>query len=169
MQKTRIEILGLQNKAIELRTVNKLSYRQIAKELTEFSGEKITFDIVRRFFALKEHDAVEVAAKSDKLKAKLVEGEINTIQGCVDCIDELKDICKKCKDEGDYRGAIQAIDKIYPALDMLNKVLGKYQNLPAPNVNFFVNQTPNTPQIKDAAGVLCQAIREAQDAEFTEA
>ena len=169
MQKTRIEILGLQNKAIELRTVNKLSYRQISEKLSKQTGEDISYSVVQRFFSIKEHDAVEVAAKSDKLKAKLVEGEINTIQGCVDCIDELKDICKKCKDEGDYRGAIQAIDKIYPALDMLNKVLGKYQNLPAPNVNFFVNQTPNTPQIKDAAGVLCQAIREAQDAEFTEA
>jgi len=169
MQRTKIEVLNLQNKAIELRTVNKLSYQKIAEKLTKYSGQTITYDVVRRFFALKEKDAVEVAGKSDKLKAKLVEGEINTIQGCVDCIEQLKDICKKCKEEGDYRGAIQAIDKIYPALDMLNKVLGKYQNLPAPNLNFFMNSAPNTPQVKDAASVLCQAIREAQDAEFTEA
>ena len=167
MQKTQIEKLGLQNKAIELRAT--MSFREVAKGLSKHSGKNITYDMVRNFFTYRDRDAVEVAAKQDKLKAKLVEGEINTIQGCVDCIDELKDICKKCKEEGDYRGAIQAIDKIYPALDMLNKVLGKYQNLPAPNVNFFVNSAPNTPQIKDAAGVLCQAIREAQDAEFTDA
>ena len=146
-----------------------MSYREVAEGLTGHCGQTITYEMVRNFFVYRDRDAVEVAAKSDELKAKLVEGEINTIQGCVDCIEELKDICKKCKKEKDYRGAIMAIDKIYPALDMLNKVLGKYQNLPAPNLNFFMNSAPNTPQVKDAASVLCQAIREAQDAEFTDA
>lgn len=130
MQKTRIEILGLQNKAIELRTVNKLSYRQIAKELTEFSGEKITFDIVRRFFALKEHDAVEVAAKSDKLKSKIVDAEINTIQECMKCLADLQLVFDQALENGDLRAAIMATGEKWKGIDIINKVLGKYQNLP---------------------------------------
>ena len=162
----KIQVLNLSDKAVQLRAEG-LSFRQISKELTKRAKQPITYHVVQKFFSKREHDAIEVVGKSDKLKAKIVEGEINTIQGCVDCIEELKDICKKCKDEGDYRAAIMAIDKIYPALDMLNKVLGKYNNLPAPNVNFFVS-TPNTPQIKETAGKLCELIREAQDADFTE-
>lgn len=130
MQKTRIEILGLQNKAIELRTVNKLSYRQIAKELTKFSGEKISFDIVRRFFALKEHDAVEVAAKSDKLKSKIVDAEINTIQECMKCLADLQLVFDQALENGDLRAAIMATGEKWKGIDIINKVLGKYQNLP---------------------------------------
>lgn len=130
MPRTKIEMLDLQNKAIELRTVNKLSYRQIAKELTEFSGEKITFDIVRRFFALKEHDAVEVAAKSDKLKSKIVDAEINTIQECMKCLADLQRVFDQALENGDLRAAIMATGEKWKGIDIINKALGKYQNLP---------------------------------------
>lgn len=130
MQKTRIEVLNLQNKAIELRTVNKLSYRQIADELSKRSGEKITFSVVRRYFALKERDAVEVAAKSDKLKSKIVDAEINTIQECMKCLADLQLVFDQALENGDLRAAIMATGEKWKGIDIINKVLGKYQNLP---------------------------------------
>ena len=65
MQKTRIEILGLQNKATELRTVNKLSYRQIAEILSKQTGEDISYSVVQRYFSIKEHEKIEKIDKFD--------------------------------------------------------------------------------------------------------
>lgn len=144
MQKTRIEILGLQNKAIELRTVNKLSYRQISEKLSKQTGEDISYSVVQRFFSIKEHDAVEVAAKSDKLKSKIVDAEINTIQECMKCLADLQLVFDRALDDGDLRAAIMATGEKWKGIDIINKVLGKYQNLPdmvnnVTNNNVFVS------------------------------
>jgi hypothetical protein len=95
---------------------------------------------VQRFFASREKDKQIAVAKSDKLKAKVAEAEINTIDEAMACIDELKGICKDAKEERDYRTAIQAIDKIFAGLDIINKVLGKYQTAPQ---NIFSNSDVN--------------------------
>jgi len=50
------------------------------------------------------------------------------------CIRELRSICKAAKDEGDNRTAVMAVDKVYTGLDIINKVLGKYQNTQSPSV-----------------------------------
>jgi hypothetical protein len=130
MQRTKIEVLNLQNKAIELRTVNKLSYQKIAEKLTKYSGQTITYDVVRRFFALKEKDAVEVAAKSDKLTSKIVETELDTVNECMKNLQDCQKVFDKAFTDGDMRAAILAIAERWKGIDMINKVLGKYKNLP---------------------------------------
>jgi len=84
--------------------------------------------------ASREREKQIAVEKSNKLKAKVAEAEINTLTEAMACIDELKKICKASQEEGDNRTAIQAIDKIYTGLDIVNKVLGKYKvSLPESN------------------------------------
>jgi hypothetical protein len=91
---------------------------------------------VQRFFASKEQAKVQAVEKSDILKARVAEAEINTIDEAMACVDELKDICSLAKEEGDLKTAVQAIDKIFTGLDIVNKVLGKYQTSPQNVFNF---------------------------------
>lgn len=117
---------NLESRAVELRGQEK-SHAQIAKVLSEESKNTITTSSVQRFFASRDQAKVQAVEKSDKLKAQVAEAEINTVQGCLRCIDDLQGICQEAREAGDLRAAILAIDKIYIGLDMLNKILGKYQ------------------------------------------
>lgn len=146
----KITKFNLESRAIELRGLlgNGKSHAEIARILSEESNHKITTSSVQRFFASREQAVVQAAEKSDKLKAKVAEAEINTIDEAMACVDELKDICDKAKEAGDYRTAIQAIDKIFAGLDIVNKVLGKYQTDPLVQVNNY-HQEVNIAAVRD--------------------
>ncbi|WP_406660901.1 hypothetical protein V7O66_13840 [Methanolobus sp. ZRKC3] len=131
----KITKYALESRAVELRSKDK-SHAEIAQTLSSESKQDIATSSVQRFFASHEKAKVQAVEKSDKLKAKVAEAEINTIDEAMACIDELKDICKKAKKEGDYRTAVQAIEKVYTGLDIINKVLGKYQTTPQVQFNF---------------------------------
>lgn len=129
----KITKFNLESRAISLQEKNK-PYEEIADVLSNESGEVITKSSVQRFFASREREKQIAVEKSNKLKAKVAEAEINTLTEAMACIDELKKICKASQEEGDNRTAIQAIDKIYTGLDIVNKVLGKYKvSLPESN------------------------------------
>ena len=116
----------LQSRVSQLKAEGK-SYREIATIITKESGHNVSNTSVQRYFEATDRAKVEVVEKSDRLKAKLVEAEFNTVSGCVTCIEDLQKICAAAKESGDLRTAILAIDSIYKGLDMLNKILGKYQ------------------------------------------
>ncbi|WP_094226937.1 hypothetical protein [Methanolobus psychrotolerans] len=133
MATNKIIKFNLETRAVDLQEKKK-PYAEIAELLSSESGEDITQSSVQRFFASREKEKQIAVAKSDKLKARVAEAEINTIDEAMACIGELKDICSQAKEEGDFRTAIQAIDKIYTGLDIVNKVLGKYKvSLPESN------------------------------------
>lgn len=125
MSKNKVVQFGLESRAIALKSQDK-TFREIASTLTEESKQNISYSSVKRYFDFCETAAIQAVEKSDQLKAKVAEAEINTINECLNCITELKDICGVAKKAGNTKDAIQAIDKIYTGLDMLNKVLGKY-------------------------------------------
>ena len=125
----KIQVLNLSDKAVQLRAEG-LSFRQISKELTKRAKQPITYHVVQKFFSKREHDAIEVVGKSDKLKTKIVEAEINTIQECMKCLSDLQDVFDRAMEEGDLRAAILATGEKWKGIDIINKVLGKYQNLP---------------------------------------
>lgn len=135
MTKNKVVSLSLESRAITLRS-NSKTYREIAEVLSEESKQQISHSAVKRYFDSREQAKIQAVEKSDKLQAKVAEAEINTITEAMACIDELKKICKSAQDEGDNRTAIQAIDKIYTGLDIINKVLGKYQSAPQVQFNF---------------------------------
>lgn len=134
----KIQVLNLSDKAVQLRAEG-LSFRQISKELTKRAKQPITYHVVQKFFSKREHDAIEVVGKSDKLKTKIVEAEINTIQECMKCLADLQEVFDRAMDEGDLRAAIMATGEKWKGIDIINKVLGKYQNLPE-----MVSVTNNT-------------------------
>lgn len=147
----KITKLCLESRAIELRGPlgNETSHAEIAKILSEESKEVITQSSVQRFFASREQAKAQAVEKSDKLQAKVAEAEINTLTEAMACVDELKKICKAAQKEGDNRTAIQAIDKIYTGLDIINKVLGKYQTTPLIQVNNQQNNVVNIATLKE--------------------
>ena len=134
----KIQVLNLSDKAIKLRAEG-LSFRQISTELTKRAKQPITYHVVQKFFSKREHDAIEVVGKSDKLKTKIVEAEINTIEECMKCLADLQEVFDRAMDEGDLRAAILATGEKWKGIDIINKVLGKYQNLPE-----MVSVTNNT-------------------------
>ena len=134
----KIQVLNLSDKAVQLRAEG-LSFRQISTELTKRAKQPITYHVVQKFFSKREHDAIEVVGKSDKLKTKIVEAEINTIQECMKCLADLQEVFDRAMDEGDLRAAILATGEKWKGIDIINKVLGKYQNLPE-----MVSVTNNT-------------------------
>lgn len=135
MKINKLVKLGKESRAVDLRGQDR-SHSEIANILSEETGEKISTSSVQRFFASREQAKIQAVEKSDKLKAKVAEAEINTIDEAMACIDDLKDICDTAKGEGDLKTAILAIDKIYAGLDIINKVLGKYQTSPQVQFNF---------------------------------
>jgi hypothetical protein len=134
----KIQVLNLSDKAVQLRAEG-LSFRQISTELTKRARQPITYHVVQKFFSKREHDAIEVVGKSDKLKTKIVEAEINTIEECMKCLADLQDVFDRAMEEGDLRAAILATGEKWKGIDIINKVLGKYQNLPE-----MVSVTNNT-------------------------
>ena len=134
----KTQVLNLSDKAVQLRAEG-LSFRQISTELTKRAKQPITYHVVQKFFSKREHDAIEVVGKSDKLKTKIVEAEINTIQECMKCLADLQEVFDRAMDEGDLRAAILATGEKWKGIDIINKVLGKYQNLPE-----MVSVTNNT-------------------------
>lgn len=126
MARNKIVSLDLESRAIELKSQGR-TFRDIASVLSEESKHEISHSSVKRFFDANDRAMVRVVEKTDKLKARVAEAEINTIDEVMECIDELKKICKAAQKDGDNRTAVLAVDKIFTGLDIVNKVLGKYK------------------------------------------
>lgn len=135
---TKIETLNLQSMAIDLKAKGMTDIK-IGQALTKKAGTPISKDIVYNFFKGRAKAKAQVVEKKDKLTSKLVEAEINTIEECMKCIKDLQDVFDKAMDDGDLRAAILATGEKWKGIDIINKVLGKYQNLPNP-----INITKNT-------------------------
>lgn len=135
MAVNKLNKYGLESKAVALKKDGK-SFTEIASELSLVSNKQISVSSVQRFFASRESDKLEAVQKSDKLKVKLVEAEINTLQEALECIEELKAICREAKLTGDLKTAILAVESIYKGLDMINKLLNKYQTTTNNQFNF---------------------------------
>jgi acetaldehyde dehydrogenase (acetylating) len=132
----KIVKFDLDERAVHLRGEKQLSFNEIATTLSDESGEKISKASVQRFFEARDRDRQKAVAMSSKLQAKVTEAEINTLTDIIECHDDLKFICKEAMKSGDYKTAIQAIDKRLSSIDLMNKALGKYQTTPQ---NVFAN------------------------------
>lgn len=111
---------------------------EIARTLSVESEQKITKSAVFRYFEAKDREAVQVIEKQDKLKARVVEVEISTIEKRLDIIDKFLVIADEAKGNMDYRSAIQALRGATEAQDSLDTRIGKLKsNESGPNVNIF--------------------------------
>jgi AcrR family transcriptional regulator len=116
--------LDLETRAKELRWANK-SIEDIASILSEESGEQVTKSATYRYFESNDRIAAQVIERNDKLKIKIVETEINTINKRLEIIDALLKISESAQESEDLRAAILALRAATEAQDSLDNRLGK--------------------------------------------
>lgn len=125
MTTNRIVELSLETRAKALKEEKK-SLRQIAAILTEGVKQPITLSAVHRYFAAQDRANARLIEKNTKLKEKVIELELDTVEARKELIIEIRDLAKQAKESGDIKTAITGLDKAVAALDSLDKRLGKF-------------------------------------------
>jgi len=127
---------SLESRAKDLRAGGK-SFPDIAKVLSEENKITITKDSVQRYFLSNEKVVAQVIERSDKLKIKVCEAEINTITKRVEIIDKFLEIAEQALSEGDFRAAVMALRGATEAQDSLDERLGKLKAPTNTNINIL--------------------------------
>jgi hypothetical protein len=113
--------------------------RDIADKLTIESHQPISQAGVHRYLTSLVKDKQAVIDRSDKLKVKIIEAELDTVQARHEIIDELRKLATQAKDANDISLAIAGLHRAILALDSLDKRLGRFMSGGGVQVN--VNQT----------------------------
>jgi len=124
MRVNNIIKFNIETRAKELRWDSK-SMDEIASILSEESGQQITKSTVFRYFESNDKIAAQLIEKNDKLKVKVIETEINTIEKRLVIIDSLLKIAEQAQECGDLRAAVLALRAATEAQDSLDNRLGK--------------------------------------------
>lgn len=125
MKINKIIELNLETRIKELRERNTIE-EEIASILSKESNTTITRSCVHRYLAGQVRENRELIEKSNRLKEKVIELELDTVQARHELIKELRELAKQAKDEGDLRTAISGLEKAISGLDSLDKRLGKF-------------------------------------------
>jgi IS30 family transposase len=110
---------------------------EISKILSAESKTKISVSTVYRYFEANEKAMIQAIEKSDKLKAKVADAEINTITKRVEIIDEFLTIAEQALSCGDFRAAVMALRGATEAQDSLDERLGKLKGSQPTNINIL--------------------------------
>ena len=110
---------------------------EISKILSAESKTKISVSTVYRYFEANEKAMIQAIEKSDKLKAKVADAEINTITKRVEIIDEFLTIAEQALSCGDFRAAVMALRGATEAQDSLDERLGKLKGPQPTNINIL--------------------------------
>jgi len=110
---------------------------EISKILSAESKTKISVSTVYRYFEANEKAMIQAIEKSNKLKAKVADAEINTITKRVEIIDEFLTIAEQALSCGDFRAAVMALRGATEAQDSLDERLGKLKGSQPTNINIL--------------------------------
>jgi AcrR family transcriptional regulator len=135
MRINNIKKYDLETRAKTLKGEGK-TLEEISQILTEEAKTTISTSTVYRYFESNEKAIVQAIEKSDKLKEKLADAEINTITKRVEIIDYFLEITEEAQACGDFKAAIMALRGATEAQDSLDERLGKLKG-PATNVNIL--------------------------------
>lgn len=136
MKPNTIVKFNLETRAKQLRLDGK-SFDDISKILSEELEQTITKSTVFRYFQANDKAAAQVIEKNEKLKAKVVEAEIDTISKRLEIIDKFLEIAEQARRCGDFRAAVMALRGATEAQDSLDERLGKLKGPAGTNVNVF--------------------------------
>jgi predicted transcriptional regulator len=157
MNQNIISKLNLEPRIADLKREN-LSERDIAKTLTKESNQPITRSAVHRYLSANVRLCQEVVEVNNKIKVKVAEAELDTIEARRELIDKIRDLGEKAEEFGDIKTALYALDKAINALDSLDKRLGKFTDKPDIQVNLQFNAEFN--ELKAViVGELCPACK----------
>jgi len=137
---------------------------EISQILTKESKTPISLSSVFRYFDSNENALVQAIEKSDKLRAKVADAEINTITKRVEIIDQFLEISDQAISRGDFRAAVMALRGATDAQDSLDERLGR---LKAPtntnNIN-ILNIQEQTAHARERfnAAILCVSNSSAE-------
>jgi hypothetical protein len=115
---------NLEPRAIDLKGDGK-TFDEIATILSEESKNKITLSSVFRFFESNDKAVAQSISKNDKLKAKVADAEISTINGRITVIEKLISVFETCESIHDIQVISREIKEHYDSLD---KCRGKWIN-----------------------------------------
>jgi hypothetical protein len=110
---------------------------EISLILTEEAKTPISVSTVYRYFTSNEKAIAQVIEKSDKLKVKIADAEINTITKRVEIIDLFLEISEQAISCGDFRAAVMALRGATEAQDSLDERLGKLKAPTNTNINIL--------------------------------
>jgi intein-encoded DNA endonuclease-like protein len=113
--------LDLETRAKELKGLGK-SFEDISKILSSESKQNVSKSSIFRYFNGNERAAAQAIEKSDKLKVKIAEAEISTIEQRLRVIKGLLDISESAEFDNIRVNAFKAANE---ALDSLDTRLGK--------------------------------------------
>jgi len=159
--------LNLETRTKDLRAEGK-SQEEIGDILSKETGQQITKHVISRYFLADDRAKAQVIEKSNKLKAKVADAEINTITKRVEIIDKFLEIAEQAQLEGDFKAAILALRGATEAQDSLDERLGKLK--PVSNTN-NINILNFQEAVTSARDVLTSRInvlatRIGEDADF---
>ena len=158
MKINNIVKLNLETRAKDLRAGGR-SFAAIAKVLSHENKITITKDSVQRYFLADTDAKAQVIERSDKLKKKMVDAEINTINQRMEVILSLIEIGAEARLEGDRRGAVLALRAATDALHKLDERLGILN--PANTLIQINNNSPKLEHMTDAE--LIEIIQREQE------
>jgi len=147
MKINNIVKLNLETRVKDLRAGGR-SFAAIAKVLSQENKITITKDSVQRYFLTDTDAKAQVIERSDKLKKKMVDAEINTINQRMEVILSLIEIGAEARLEGDRRGAVLALRAATDALHKLDERLGILN--PANTLIQINNNSPKLEHMTDA-------------------
>ena len=114
----------LETQAVTLKGAGN-TLEEISQILTKEAKTPISLSTVYRYFDSNEKALVQAIEKSDKLRAKVADAEINTITKRVEIIDQFLKISDQAIYRRDFRAAVMALRGATDAQDSLDERLGK--------------------------------------------
>jgi len=112
---------GLETRAKDLKAEGK-STEEISRILTAEAKTAISSSTVQRYFFSNKKAVTQVIEKTEKLKIKVAEAEISTIEHRIEVIEGLLELAK-CADGEQTR--VKAFQAVNDALDSLDRRIGR--------------------------------------------
>ncbi|AKB77953.1 hypothetical protein MSHOH_1470 [Methanosarcina horonobensis HB-1 = JCM 15518] len=160
MRLNNIIKFNLETRTKELKDQGK-TLDEISEILSVESEQKITKSTVFRYFEAKDREAAQVIEKQDKLKARVVEAEISTIEYRMRGIEVLLNIAENGEHE---HNRVKASLALKDSLDSLDSRLGKLSPTKNTQNNFFVNAPGAEPaKLRDRMKVYDAIFEEADE------
>lgn len=119
MATNKIIKYNLEKRAVDLKGQGK-TFDEIAVILSDESKNNISSSSVFRFFESHEIAVAQAISKNDKLKARVADIEINTVNKRYDLIDKLINLSERAADAGEFnaaQAALRGANDVYKGLD----------------------------------------------------
>ncbi len=151
--------LNLEPRIAALKTAGKTE-REIASILSQEVNQKVSRSAIHRYLAGNVKIAQQAVEANSKLKVKVAEMELNTVEERHRVIDKVKNLADQAESVGDTRTALYALRIAISALDSLDERLGDISRAPQVNVDVGIQFNQEVMELKALyIGELCPGCK----------